>query len=85
MASRRRASRRSCCSRTPASPRSKVPAAKTALNALGPISKVRVVGTSERGGLEVASMLFDAGTTPARALMYRAPSGKIEEFLIARN
>jgi CubicO group peptidase (beta-lactamase class C family) len=63
----------------------KVAAAKAALNALGPISKVRVAGTSERGGLEVASILFDVGSTPARALMYRAPSGKIEEFLIARN
>jgi hypothetical protein len=63
----------------------KVAAAKAALNALGPISKVRVTGTSERGGLEVATILFDVGQTNARALMYRAPSGKIEEFLIARN
>jgi D-alanyl-D-alanine carboxypeptidase len=63
----------------------KVSAAKAALNALGPISKVRVVNTSERGGLAVASIVFDVGTTSARALMYRAPNGKIEEFLISRN
>ena len=31
------------------------------------------------------SILFDVGQTTARALMYRAPSGKIEEFLISRN
>jgi hypothetical protein len=63
----------------------KVTASKAALNAIGPISKVRVVNLSERGGLEVASIVFEAGTTSARALMYRAPNGKIEEFLISRN
>jgi len=63
----------------------KVSASKTALNALGPISKVRVVNLSERGGLEVASIVFDVGSNNARALMYRAPNGKIEEFLISRN
>jgi hypothetical protein len=35
--------------------------------------------------LAAALLLFDVGQTNARALMYRAPSGKIEEFLIARN
>jgi len=44
-----------------------------------------VANLSERGGLEVASIVFEVGTTSARALMYRAPSGKIEEFLISRN
>jgi len=63
----------------------KVSASKAALNALGPISKVRVANLSERGGLEVATVAFDIGTTHAVALMYRATDGKIEEFLISRN
>ncbi|MGH7617719.1 MAG: serine hydrolase domain-containing protein [Gemmatimonadaceae bacterium] len=63
----------------------KLAAAKKALNAMGPISKVRLAGTSERGGLEVTSFVFDAGSTTARALMYRNPNGKIEQFTLSRN
>jgi hypothetical protein len=33
----------------------------------------------------VTSILFDAGSTPARAVMFRTPSGKIEQFLLSRN
>ncbi len=64
---------------------SKIAEAKKALAGLGPISKIRVGGLGERGGMEVATIFFDAGTTPARALMYRTPDGKIQEFLISRN
>ena len=39
---------------------------------------------SERGGLEVSTLRMMAGTTPIRTLMYRAPDGKIEEFLFNR-
>ena len=63
----------------------KVQRGRAALNALGRISNVRVAGASERGGMEVATVLFDVGKTPSRGLMYRMPSGKIEEFLFARN
>ena len=63
----------------------KVSAARQALNALGPIKNIRVGGTGERGGSEVTTFLFDAGTTPARAVMFRTPSGKIEQFLLSRN
>jgi CubicO group peptidase (beta-lactamase class C family) len=58
---------------------------QAALNALGKISNIRIAGTGERGGMEVATVLFDVGKTPSRGLMYRMPNGKIEEFLFARN
>ena len=38
----------------------------------------------ERGGLEVSTLRMMAGTTPISTLMYRAPDGKIEEFLFSR-
>ena len=63
----------------------KVAEARRALNALGPISNVRVTGLRERGGMEVSSIAFTVGSTPAQGLMYRTPDGKIEEFLFARS
>jgi D-alanyl-D-alanine carboxypeptidase len=63
----------------------KVAAGQKALNQMGAISKIRVAGTSERGGMEVASLQFDVGTTAARAVMYRTPDGKVQEFLFSRN
>jgi CubicO group peptidase (beta-lactamase class C family) len=63
----------------------RVSAARKALNALGAITNIRIAGTGERGGMEVATVLFDVGRTPARGLMYRTPDGKIQEFLFARN
>jgi hypothetical protein len=62
----------------------KVAAARKALNALGPLRNVRIAQTRERGGMEVAGVLFELGSTPAQALMYRTPDGKVQEFLIAR-
>jgi len=63
----------------------KVRRGQAALNALGKIGNVRIAATGERGGMEVATVLFDVGKTPSRGLMYRMPNGKIEEFLFARN
>jgi D-alanyl-D-alanine carboxypeptidase len=63
----------------------KVAAAQRSLNALGPVARVRVAGVGERGGLEVATIQFDVGTTSAQGLMYRSPDGKVEEFLFSRN
>jgi CubicO group peptidase (beta-lactamase class C family) len=61
-----------------------VAAGRKALNDLGPIANVRVANTSERGGMEVATVLFDVGKTQARGLMYRTPDGKVQEFLFSR-
>jgi D-alanyl-D-alanine carboxypeptidase len=63
----------------------KLAAARQALNGLGPLRNIRVGGTGERGGSEVTTILFDAGTTPARAVMFRTPAGKVEQFLLSRN
>jgi D-alanyl-D-alanine carboxypeptidase len=63
----------------------KVGRGQAALNALGKIRNIRIAATGERGGMEVATVLFDVGKTPSRGLMYRMPNGKIEEFLFARN
>ena len=62
----------------------KLATAQRSLNALGTISNIRVAGLRERGGMEVAIVQFDVGTTPAQGLMYRAPNGLIEEFLFSR-
>jgi D-alanyl-D-alanine carboxypeptidase len=48
----------------------------------GRISQVQVVGTAERGGMEVAELRFQVGARTAAALMYRTPDGKIQEFLV---
>jgi hypothetical protein len=53
-------------------------------NSLGPISKVEVDNTAERGGMEVAVIHFNSGKQPAGALMYRTPDGKIQEVLFQR-
>jgi D-alanyl-D-alanine carboxypeptidase len=63
----------------------KVDAARTTLNALGPISGVTIAGTSERGGMAVSSVRFTVGSLNATGLMYRTPDGRIQEFLFARN
>ena len=50
----------------------------------GRVVDLAVTGTSERGGMEVASLSFKVGGQPAAALMYRTPDGKIQEFLVYR-
>ncbi len=50
----------------------------------GEVSQAEAGPISERGGLEVSTVRLLAGTTPIRTLMYRAPDGKIEEFLFNR-
>jgi len=63
----------------------KLATAQKSLNALGAISNVRVAGLRERGGMEVAIVQFNVGTTAAQGLMYRTPDGKLEEFLFSRS
>jgi CubicO group peptidase (beta-lactamase class C family) len=50
----------------------------------GAISEVETGSIGERGGLEVSTLRMLAGTTPITTLMYRAPDGKIEQFLFSR-
>ncbi len=50
----------------------------------GELSQIESGPIGERGGLEVSTLRMMAGTTPIRTLMYRAPNGRIEEFLFNR-
>lgn len=63
----------------------KVAAAQRALNAMGPISKIRISNTVERGGMEVAFVQFAVGATASEGLLYRTPDGKVQEFLFSRS
>jgi len=63
----------------------KIAAGRKALNALGRITDIRIGSLSERGGMEVAGVLFRAGEVDVRAVMFRSTDGKIQELLIARN
>ncbi|HKW11046.1 MAG TPA: serine hydrolase domain-containing protein [Gemmatimonadaceae bacterium] len=63
----------------------KIATAQRSLRALGPISNIRIANVGERGGLEVATVQFNVGSTTARGLMYRTPEGKLEEFLFSRS
>lgn len=57
---------------------------RASLAAHGKVSNIRVAGLRERGGFEVATVLYSVGTTPARTAMYRSPDGKIQQFLITK-
>jgi D-alanyl-D-alanine carboxypeptidase len=63
----------------------KVAASQRALNAMGPISKIRIANLVERGGMQVAAVQFDVGGTTSEGLMYRTPDGKLQEFLFSRS
>ncbi|MGH9823364.1 MAG: serine hydrolase domain-containing protein, partial [Blastocatellia bacterium] len=58
-----------------------------AMQRLGPYGEpvgAELKGTAERGGMEVAVIRFTFKSGALRALMYRAPDGKIQEFLIQK-
>ena len=57
---------------------------RKSLAAHGPITDVRIGAVRERGGMEVAQVLYMVGKTPATSAMYRTPDGKIQQFLINR-
>lgn len=54
------------------------------LRALGEPTSVTVERLSERGGMEVATLRFSFADAAARALLYRTPDGKVQEFLLLR-
>jgi hypothetical protein len=61
-----------------------IAADRASLTAHGRISNIRVTGLRERGGMEVATVQFMVGSTPAQSAMYRTPDGRIQQFLINR-
>ena len=62
----------------------KVKGAAERLGPLGEPTSVEVEGLSERGGMEVASVRFTFPKVVLKALLYRTPDGKVQEFLINR-
>ena len=56
-------------------------AART-LGPLGEISAAELGGVSERGGMQVASVVLTVGGKRVRTLMYRRPDGVIEQYLL---
>ncbi len=57
-------------------------AAKAKLGPLGLPTSVKLVSTSERGGLEVAKVTLTYATESWSAIMYRRPDGVVEELLL---
>lgn len=55
------------------------------LAALGEPESVVVERLGERGGMEVASLRVAFAARTARALLYRTPDGKVQEFLLLRD
>lgn len=61
----------------------KVKDAATRLAPLGAPTDAKVLGTSERGGLEVTTTQFTfANARKVNALMYRSPDGRVHEYLL---
>jgi CubicO group peptidase (beta-lactamase class C family) len=63
----------------------RVNGAKERLRPLGEPVKVEVDTPGERGGMEVAMVHFTFKAGKVKALMYRTPDGKVQEFLIYKD
>jgi D-alanyl-D-alanine carboxypeptidase len=59
-------------------------AASLRLQPYGEPSKVDVLSTSERGGMEVSRVRFTFANGVLRGLMYRTPDGKIQQFFVSK-
>jgi CubicO group peptidase (beta-lactamase class C family) len=60
----------------------RVKAAAARYKPLGEPEKVEVAGTSERGGMEVASIRMAFKNAKLTGLLYRSPDGKIQQLLL---
>jgi CubicO group peptidase (beta-lactamase class C family) len=60
----------------------KIQRALAKLKEYGEPEKIQTDNPSERGGMEVTVTRFDFKTGTFKALMYRTPDGKIQEFLV---
>lgn len=49
---------------------------------LGEITAAELIGVSERGGMQVSTVRITAGGRRITTLMYRAPDGTLEQFLL---
>jgi hypothetical protein len=63
----------------------RVQAAAPRLAALGTPSSVTADRPRERGGMEVTTLTFTFAERSIKALLYRSPDGKVQEFLLVRS
>ena len=56
--------------------------AAMSLAPLGEVTRAELLGMSERGGMQVATVRLTAGNRTVNTLMYRRPDGVLEEFLM---
>jgi CubicO group peptidase (beta-lactamase class C family) len=63
----------------------KAASAAKRLEAFGELTKTAVVGLSERGGMEVATVRLTLKNAVLKALMYRSTDGKIQEYLLYKD
>jgi D-alanyl-D-alanine carboxypeptidase len=63
----------------------RVQAAAARLAALGTPRSVTADRPRERGGMEVSTITFTFADFAVRALLYRSPDGKVQEFLLTRS
>jgi len=56
--------------------------ASRTLAPLGEVNGAELLGLSERGGMQVASVRLTVGSRTIRTLMYRQPDGVIEQYLL---
>ena len=59
--------------------------AKTRLSLLGEPENVAVDPAHERGGMEVVTVHFAFKSAKVKALMYRTPDGKVQEYLLYKD
>jgi D-alanyl-D-alanine carboxypeptidase len=62
----------------------KVIGASKRLKQYGTPTKVDVINSSERGGMEVTTTRLVFSSGELRVLMYRMPNGKVEQFFVSR-
>ena len=62
----------------------RIKAAAPRLKALGEPTRVEVLGTSERGGMEVATVRMTFPSGVIRGVLYRSPDGKIQQLLFEK-
>jgi hypothetical protein len=63
----------------------RVEGAKNRLKPLGEPDTAIVESVSERGGMEVTLIRFTFKAVKVKALLYRTPDGKIQEFLLFKS
>ena len=60
----------------------RVAAASHTLRAMGDVTNAELLGVSERGGMQVATVRLTVGERAVTTLMYRRPNGVLEQYLL---